>query len=393
MNRPGSLGRSDHSRRARRDRALRICRITPTFAPRLDGWSRHVTLLSSYQQQLGHDVVVVQPLDARTGDYSFRLVTPRTPLARVPSGKWERRRFAQWASAQALRLPDRPDVLHVHGDVIDVYSAGHAADRLGVPLVLTVHGGLSTALRYRVVARSVLRRPERVIAVGAPIATQLADLGVCAQSVHVISSGIEAARLRTEREVGAAGPLSVLASGRLVPVKGFDCLIKGFIRAQLPRGSSLTILGEGPEREVLNRLATGHPEISLPGELGHEAVLEALKGADVFVMPSVDLPRQREGTPTALMEAMAAGMACVGSDAAGVAALLSDRQTGLLVGQGRPDALAQALETLSADPQLRYDLGRNAVEAVQSRDWPRVAESVVAVYQEALGSPGSHRRP
>ncbi|MGH8637214.1 MAG: glycosyltransferase, partial [Burkholderiales bacterium] len=77
--------------------------------------------------------------------------------------------------------------------------------------------------------------------------------------------------------------------------------------------------------------------------------------ADLFALPS-----HSEGSPNALLEAMAAGMPVVASDVGGVAEIVAHGRTGLLVRRGDTQALAASLQRLAADPDLRRQLGAAA---------------------------------
>jgi glycosyltransferase involved in cell wall biosynthesis len=337
---------------------------------------------------MGHEVVVLQPHAHEPAAFAFEVVCPGEPAVQPPGAKSVRVRFARDAATWVSGSKRRFDVLHVHGDVIDAYFLSREAKRRGIPMILTVHSGLNTRLRYRLVAAPVLRRPDHIIAVSPRIRQQLIALGVVEQRVSVISSGVETDELSTVRHPGDTTTVHVLAAGRLIQMKGFAYLIEGFRGATLSGDSQLSILGEGPESAQLHALAAEDPRIRLPGQLEHDDLVGALRASDVFVMPSVDLEKEREGTPTALLEAMAASLACIVTDAGGMAALIKDGETGLVVPQRDPAALAAALARLAEDPELRFRLGQQAARSVADRDWAVQAQRVVAIYEEAIRTHG-----
>jgi glycosyltransferase involved in cell wall biosynthesis len=118
---------------------------------------------------------------------------------------------------------------------------------------------------------------------------------------------------RGRRQLGLVRP-TVIAVGRLVPIKGHDRLLRACARAQAARGAAagieVVILGDGPERARLARLADElGVRLRLPGFVPRADVARWLRAADVYVQPSIRLPNgRREGAPLATAEARAVGI-------------------------------------------------------------------------------------
>ncbi len=163
----------------------------------------------------------------------------------------------------------------------------------------------------------------------------------------------------------------VLAVARLVPQKGLDLLIRAF--AALPESLRsrwlLTLVGDGPERQALSDLAqaSGIPDrVVFEGFQSDPAVFMAR--ASIFALPS-----RFEGMPNALLEAMAAGLPSVVSDASpGPLEMVSDAVHGLVVPKEDHAAFATALQALMVDPQMRRTLGSAARQKLRTLDWPEV---------------------
>jgi len=172
--------------------------------------------------------------------------------------------------------------------------------------------------------------------------------------------------------------LRIISLGRLADVKGFDVLVTAFaaIAGQVP-DSRLDIYGEGPEREALESLikALGMGgRITLRGIT--ERPFEALRGADLFVLPS-----HAEGFPNALVEAMACGLPVISTRFGGAATdIIRDGVDGLLVPPGNPAALGEALVRLLNDPAERARLGGEATGVVERFSMGRV----VALWENAI---------
>ena len=87
-------------------------------------------------------------------------------------------------------------------------------------------------------------------------------------------------------------------------------------------------------------------------------MLAAYREADIFVLASKIAPDgDRDGLPNVLMEAQSQGLACIATELGGIAELIKDEATGLLIAPGDPAALAAALTRLIRDPALRARLG------------------------------------
>jgi len=384
--------------------ALHVARITQGYPPRLDGLSNHAFLLSRSQAARGHHVSVFQPhaSTSTAGGVDVRLIAAG-PLGLDPARRAGRWLFATLAARQLLRIHrEAPvDVVHCHGDAPDAVPVGHVARRLRLPLVLTLHGGLSRTRRYRVVAPRIFDQVDRFIVVAEHIRSDLERMGVDPVRVSVISSGIEYGRFAETTAVGAeraafradlgvpADAMVIAAVGRLHPVKGFDDLIAA--AHALPPDTIVAIVGDGPARPELERAARGLPNVRLCGARSPEAMPALLRAADLFVLPSVDLPRQAEGSPTTVMEAMAAGLPLVVSDSGGAQHLVAPHGGGLVVSQRSPTRLAEAIRALVGDPERRRAMGAANRDAARARDWELVTDRVIEVYRRAIAERGKNR--
>ena len=160
----------------------------------------------------------------------------------------------------------------------------------------------------------------------------------------------------------------VLAVARLVPQKGLDVLIGAF--ALLPEatraGWRLTLVGDGPEREALEGLvdrAGLRSTVSFEGFRSDPVLF--MQRASIFALPS-----RFEGMPNALLEAMAAGLPSVVSDASpGPLEMVRDGHQGLVVPTDDVAAFAAALGRLILDVDLRRRCGDSARETLRALDW------------------------
>ncbi len=184
--------------------------------------------------------------------------------------------------------------------------------------------------------------------------------------VRTVRCGIDVTRFapggddQTEHE-----PLRVLNVAGMSRRKGQAELVEAIALVH-GRGQPvhLTIVGEGPERRALEQsvAARGLSQVvTFAGALGHHEMPEAYRSADLFCLGSF-----AEGVPTVLMEAMASGLPVITTNVMGIPELVEHGVTGLLVPPARADALADAIQLLREDSDLRERLGAAARERVIS---------------------------
>jgi glycosyltransferase involved in cell wall biosynthesis len=246
-------------------------------------------------------------------------------------------------------LPHLPHRAHVHGG--DLYllarlpwgdSVGRAICRQKPVLVFA-----SATLRDRFCAL-IDSSPE---ALGAQCRIEPAAFDA---RVFYRRSAEDKTRLRLA--LGLRTP-TVLAAGRLVPIKGFDVLVAALGTIPAAARPELVIAGEGPEQASLARLAhAAGVRLQLAGVLGQHALAEWMAAADLFVHPCRTLANGRsEGMPLVVREALACGLPVIASASGGLGELRGTQ--GLtLVDPDETGALARAI--VHALPTGTHDAGR-----------------------------------
>lgn len=156
---------------------------------------------------------------------------------------------------------------------------------------------------------------------------------------------------------------TVLLVGAPWYLKGVDLLIEAFRRlsGDFP-DVKLKLLGHFPDAEPLRALAAGSPQIEIMRARPNPEVLEVLRTATIFALPS-----RCEGTPRVVIEAMAAGIPVVGSDVGGIPYLIRDRENGFVVPAGDVTALEARLRQLLSDSGLRTTMGARGNELARTK--------------------------
>lgn len=281
----------------------------------------------------------------------------------------------------------QPDILHAHSGTW--YLAASA--RRGLPasrLVFTDHGRYPSegAFQY-LVQRWSATAIDCLVAVSAPLAEHVQHV-LRLKSVPVIENGIDlapyahpdAAQRRSAR--GALGfhddDVVIVIVGRLEPVKNHDGLIGALARAAVRAPSlRLVVVGSGSLEQQLRTLAQSMGVSDAVRFLGFRSdIPQCLLACDIFAMPS-----HTEGLPLALLEGMAAGLPVVASPVGGIPAALGNYPEVLLPPADDTAQMAESLERLARDAELRTELGARLRARADSYSLERMTSRYESLYR------------
>ena len=182
--------------------------------------------------------------------------------------------------------------------------------------------------------------------------------------IHRMYHGIDLEQFSPNFRANKAPPL-ILSVGRLREKKGFETLIRACAELQ-QQGISFRckIVGYGPDedrlKDLVNKLALGH-HVELTGALTHETLIDLYGAACVFVLPcQITDDGDRDGIPNVLLEAMAMQLPVITTPISGIPEVIEHQRNGLLVSPQSPLELANVMQSLFDDFQLRYQLGAAA---------------------------------
>jgi glycosyltransferase involved in cell wall biosynthesis len=293
----------------------------------------------------------------------------------------------------ALLRAVRPDIIQTH-NTKSHFLLRLTRRALRTPWVAFHHGFTDRDRKDRVynrLAQWALKGADRVVAVCDAFANDLRAAGVAERRISLRHnfvlpftapelSEVEALRLRLGISAGTG---VLLAVGRLSREKGHADLLEALAlwksSAPLP-DFRLVIVGDGPERVNLERQRR---RLGLDG-----AVLMAGQQADVRPFYALArlavLPSHSEGSPNVLLEALAAGLPIVATDAGGILEIAADGRTAVIVRARDPHSLADGIQRLWSDPELARRLSAQA-RAVASRFTPEeYVESMIGIYHSLL---------
>jgi glycosyltransferase involved in cell wall biosynthesis len=286
-------------------------------------------------------------------------------LARDPTPN-RIRRFGQ-AVVLAVELPQDIGHLHAHFLHTPASVARYAAIMRGLRWSVSAHAkDIWTMPAWE--KRDKLGSARWVVTCTEAGRCHLAELTPSPGTVALSYHGLDLARFAPPRarDAGSDGsdptrPVTVLSVGRAVEKKGYDDLVAALALLPGDLAWRFVHIGGGVLAKRLRRQAhrLGLDErIQWRGARSQPEVLAAYREADFFALAAkIGRDSDRDGLPNVLMEAQSQRLACVATQLPGIAELVEDGRTGVLVPPGDPRALAAALEALIRDPALRLRLG------------------------------------
>ncbi len=140
------------------------------------------------------------------------------------------------------------------------------------------------------------------------------------------------------------------------------------------------MIADGPHTKNLEKQSNSLDAVNFLGRQEHFEIIKYLSASDIFTLPSINNPNDREGTPTVIMEAMAAGLSIVATKVGGNSYLVKEGINGFLVEDKNSDELAGAMIKLTDNPEIREQMKIKNLEDIKQKDWPIIAKEITDVY-------------
>jgi glycosyltransferase involved in cell wall biosynthesis len=381
------------------------------------GPARQATILNDGLRQHHFDSLLVYgSLEPSEGSLEDLVVSLGLRAHKVPELG---RRVSLWGDVRALYqltlilFHERPDVVHTHTAKAGtlgrlaalVYNMTRRRERR-CAVIHTFHGhvfsgyfGPVATTAVRMIERGMALVTDRILTISASQKHDICDRYRIAPSrkTEIVELGTELDALltlesddRLRTELGLAPDAVVFGYvGRFVPIKDLSTLIRAFglLAGRAPQ-ARLMLVGDGEQRSTLEQLAA---ELGLTDRIwfaGWRRDLDAVYGStDVAVLSSLN-----EGTPVALIEAMAAARPVIATADGGVRDVVHHERNGLVVPAQDPGALADAMERLTRDSDTRRRFGQSARQDVAARFGRRRLEAEISrVYRRVLAEKRGER--
>ena len=280
------------------------------------------------------------------------------------------------------------DLLHVHYALPHSTAAFLARELTGKPYVATLHGSDVTILgsdaSYMPVNTLSLEKADAVTAVSNFIAKEAHESLGISREINVISNFVDSDRFFPapceDPEVIKGRDVVVTHISNFRPVKRIGDLVyaMSIVTKKAPE-ARLVLVGDGPERHKIEKLVN---QLDLNRHVlftGYRSdVPHLMECADVVVLCS-----ETESTPLTLLEGMSCGLPVVATEVGGIPEIIDDGVNGFLVPLKHPEAIAERILELNADPGLRKRLGDAARETVMERyTIDKIVGQYAEVYEE-----------
>ncbi|HEY4869801.1 MAG TPA: glycosyltransferase family 4 protein [Candidatus Dormibacteraeota bacterium] len=376
---------------------MKICLVSPYDFMHPGGVTEHVRHLSAKLRDRGHAVTVLAPSSRVGDDHGIpgyvrigRSVAVRSngSVARIGLS------FHLVRRVRALLSEADYDVVHYHEPLVPALPITVLRFHRGAN-VGTFHAMARRNLGYyygRPFLKRYFNRLHGIVAVSIPARDFVARY--FDGDFRIVPNGIDSVRFHPDLERVASartpGQSTVLFVGRLESRKGFPTLLEAYGAVRRTRADvRLVVVGDGPMRWGYERQAEalGIPDVQFCGYVGDDMIARYYASADVFCAPA----NGGESFGIVLLEAMASGLPVLASAIPGFSQVVAPGSDGLLVPPKKPQAWAQAIETLLDDASLRRAMGQAGLRKARLYDWGHVVDEVLDVYREARLRANAHQ--
>lgn len=365
---------------------MKIAMVSPYDFTWPGGVTAHVSQLARELGRLGHEVQVLAPHTPSRECQDADLLVPLGRSVPLPSGGSIARVSLSWwlyPKVRALLKKEQFDIVHLHEPMAPILPLCVLEFSNSVN-VGTFHASYSRQHLYRFTSPITKRWQARLhgnIAVS-PAARRYVN-NTFPGDYEIIPNGIDFNHFSTEATPFPQyqdGKLNILFVGRLEKRKGLRYLLEAYSKLKWQHPNTrLIVVGPGNPDKESYRIMSSHniQDVEFVGRVSYDDLPRYYASADIFCSPATGA----ESFGIVLLEAMASGTPVIASDIEGFRGVMTHGEQGLLVPKKDSEALADALETLASDPELRRRLGAQGNRTAEQYRWEVVAGRVENYYE------------
>jgi len=301
----------------------------------------------------------------------------------------------------------KPDIIHAHTPWFTSLPALNVAKLKNMPYIYEVRGfweeseiaeGIITqgSDSYRTYLENdnyIMSNADHIIAISSGIRSEIINRGIKKNEITVIQNGVDIEKFTPGEKdkylvdsLGISDKIIIGYISSLRKLEGIKTLLDAIPR--IDKKVIVIIIGDGPERKGLEQHAhrLGLAEsVRFIGNVPHEDIARYYSIIDIFVVPRIDAKVCHLVTPLKPLEAMAMGKCIVASNVGGLNELIEDGKTGILFKPEDCTDLANKINNLISDSEVRLAIGLNALEYVRKeRNWNDLCKKYIDVYSNLL---------
>lgn len=366
---------------------MKLCLVTETFAPEINGVSMTLGRLVEGLSARGLEVTVVAPgrSDRPTGQQQSHTCVS---VPGIPIPRYSELRFGlpAWSRLRRLWSANRPDVVHIATEGPLGWSALRTAGKLGLPTVSSFHTNFHSYgdhYGFGFLQKGVLgwlrcfhNRTLRTFAPSDDLIKALSGSGF--NNLRLFARGVDTAlygpqrrdpALRQSWQARDETPVALYV-GRLAGEKNLELVVAAYLkmREELP-ALRLVIVGDGPDRRRIEKMV---PQAVFAGMQRGDALAAHYASADVFLFASVT-----ETFGNVVTEAMASALPVLAYDYAAAGRFIRSGENGLLAPLGNADAFLQQAARMARLQQRWPELGSAARQTVLPHSWDSIIDAYV----------------
>ena len=370
-----------------------------------DGQAVHIEEMIASMRKLGHEVRVVAPAVGDEGQMGGEVGWVQRLRSHLPNTLYELMELAYtWVAYRRLRAAAeefKPDVIYERYNLY-LLAGLMLKKKLGIPLLLEVNaplvqersahsGGLSLKRLARWAEGTAWRGADYVLPVTQVLGEHVRAYGVPAERISVIPNGINEEHFaaapapeQAKAERGLSGKLVLGFTGFVREWHGVDRVIRWMASSAAPVNAHLVVVGDGPVRADLERLAYDlgiADRVTFTGVIHREQVPAWVASFDIALQPAV----VAYASPLKLMEYLVMGKAVVAPSTPNLCEVLTDGDNAALFDENISAAFEQALTRLCGDSALRQQLSNGARASIIRLDltWDGNARKAVRLAEQA----------
>jgi len=390
---------------------MKVAHLISNYFPNIGGAQVCVHEVANRTVDKGHSAVVITPTPGgrNDGDFKYEILRINPLLNRILFIDY---RLGKWYLEKILSRIQKRYCFDLWQVTVGYPLGAASADffnRNGIPCVLRCAGEdiqvlpeldygyrLKNDIDARV--RADYRRFSALITASEGTKNDYLSIGVPEDNIFIIPNGVDRAEFRSEGDRGATreslglkeDEKLIITVGRNHPKKGYRH-IPQIIRDLAERGIRFKWLLAGKgcegiksladkagvgEYVIIREVAAGYKDKGEP-QIPDEELIRYYRAADIFLFPTYI-----ELFAKVIIEAMAAGLPIVTTDAPGVNDLIKDGVSGLKCGIGCTDCMAESVSRLFSDKALADKLGENALHESRDYDWSKIADKYLELYEK-----------